>query len=42
MFPVGRVAKLFVEFCIMVAQESGLSFVKISMKSNVVRIFVEK
>ena len=40
--PVGRVAILFEEFCIMVAQVSGLSSVQTSVKLNVVRNLVEK
>ena len=42
MFPGGGVATSFVEFCIILAQVPGLSFVKVSMKLNVVRNFEEK
>ena len=40
--PVGSVGTWFVEFCIIVAQVSVLSSVKISIKLNVVRNLVEK
>ena len=37
MCPVGSVAMWFVEFCMIVAQVSGLSSVKTSIKLKVVR-----
>ena len=42
MCPVGRVAMWLVEFCILVAQVSGLSSAKTSIKLKVVRILDEK
>ena len=42
MFPVGREGTRFVDFCIIVADVSGLAFVKVPMKLNVVGNFVEK
>ena len=42
MCPVGNVAIWFVENCIIVAQVSGLSYVKTSIKLNVVQNLVEK